>query len=76
MYGAIVVTALRQDHAMTEDKTKITAEDTKLIGLSEAYAIAYGTKKFGTCDRRRAEALRREGRSAAAVEQLLSRGSW
>jgi hypothetical protein len=60
---------------MTDDETKTTAEDVKLVGLSLAYAIAYGPKRFAVNGRRLADVVRRGGRSVAVVERLLSSGS-
>lgn len=74
MCGGIVTTTLSREYAMTDDKTKIIAQDAKLIGLSEAYASH--AKKFGANCRRFADAVRRDSSSVAAVERLLSSGSW
>ena len=58
---------------MTDDKTKTTPQDARLISLSENYEIAYGTKQFGVNKERRAEAARRFGDGALPPEPFLKR---
>jgi hypothetical protein len=61
--GGIVTTTLSRDYAVTDDKTKITAQDAKLIGLSEACASQ--VKKFCVNGRRLADAVRRDSASVS-----------
>ena len=55
------------------EETKAVLEDAELISLSEDYEIAYWRKRFGVSDDRLAEAVRRVGLSAAAIEAHLKR---
>jgi hypothetical protein len=57
---------------MADDKTRI-AEDGKLITLTDDYEVAYWTKKFGVSGQRLAQAVRRVGHSAAAVEEEIKK---
>lgn len=57
---------------MTDDKTKTAPQDATLMCLTD-YEIAYGRKKFGVSDDRLAEAVRRFGHSAVAVEVHLKK---
>jgi hypothetical protein len=57
---------------MTDDKTKTAPQNVDLICLTD-YEFAYGRKKFGVSDNRLAEAVRRFGHSAAAVEARLKK---
>ena len=65
----------RPGHAMTDNETKTVPQDAKLISLTEDYEIAYWRKRLGVSDDRLAEAVRRVGHAAAAVEAHLSRHS-
>jgi hypothetical protein len=57
---------------MTDDKTKTAPQSVDLICLTD-YEFAYGRKKFAVSDNRLAEAVRRFGHSAAAVEARLKK---
>ena len=56
---------------MTDDMTKTAPHDVDLISLTEDYEIAYWRKRLGVSDDRLAEAVRRVGHAAAAVEAHL-----
>jgi hypothetical protein len=58
---------------MTDNEMKTVPQDAKLISLTEDYEIAYWRKRLGVSDDRLAEAVRRVGHAAAAVEAHLSR---
>src|SRR5260221_8833055 len=55
-HGAALATMPRQPgHATSDDTTKTSPPDAEFISLTEAYDIAYGTKKFGVSDDHLAE---------------------
>jgi hypothetical protein len=58
---------------VSDDETKIASQDPEQISLAEDYEIAYWRKRLGVSDDRIAEAVRRVGLSAAAVEAQLRR---
>ena len=58
---------------MADDKTKTVPRDAKLISLTEDYEVAYWKKKFGVSAERLAQAVRRVGHSAAAVEEEIKK---
>jgi hypothetical protein len=58
---------------MIGDNTKRAPLDSNLISLTEDYEIEYWRTRFGVSDDRLAEAVRRVGHSAAAVEADLKR---
>jgi Protein of unknown function (DUF3606) len=58
---------------MADDKTNTAPEDAFLINLSDDYELTYWAKRFGVSKVRLAEAVRRVGPSAAAVEAELKR---
>jgi Protein of unknown function (DUF3606) len=55
---------------MADDKTKTAPQDARLINLNE---VAYWRKKFGVSAERLAQAVRRVGHSAAAVEEEIKK---
>jgi hypothetical protein len=55
---------------MADDKTN-RPEDAFLINLSDDYELSYWARRFGVSKVRLAEAVRRVGPSAAAVEAEL-----
>jgi hypothetical protein len=58
---------------MIDDKTGSASPDGEQISLAEDYEIAYWRKRLGVSDERIAEAVRRVGLSAAAVEAQLKK---
>ena len=58
---------------MTDDKTKRRPQDANLISLTEDYEVEYWTEKFGITKERLAEAVKRVGHLAAAVEADINR---
>jgi hypothetical protein len=68
----MILTGFRED-GMAEDKTKSVPEVAFLISLTDDHEVAYWTKRFDVSKERLAEALRRVGHSAAAVEEFLKR---
>jgi len=58
---------------MADDKTKPAPEDAFLINLSDDYEMAFWAKRFGVSKVRLAEAVRRVGPAAAAVEAEIKR---
>ena len=58
---------------MTDDKTKRRPQDANLISLTEDYEVEYWTEKFGVTKERLAEAVKRVGHLAAAVEADINR---
>ncbi len=58
---------------MTDDETKRRPQDANLISLTEDYEVEYWTEKFGVTRERLAEAVKRVGHLAAAVEADINR---
>jgi hypothetical protein len=62
---------LKRAAEMADDKSTTAPEDVFLISLTEDYDVAYWAKRFAVSKVRLAEAVRRVGPSAAAVEAEL-----
>ena len=58
---------------MTDDETKRRPQDANLISPTEDYEVEYWTEKFGVTRERLAEAVKRVGHLAAAVEADINR---
>jgi uncharacterized protein DUF3606 len=56
---------------MANDRSKRGPQDRSRISLSEDYKVRYWSEKFGVSKERLAEAVRKVGNSAAAVEKEL-----
>jgi hypothetical protein len=58
---------------VADDKTQTAPEDMFLVELTDDYELAFWAKRFGVSKVRLAEAIRRVGTNAAAVEVELKR---
>jgi Protein of unknown function (DUF3606) len=56
---------------MSDDRSKRGPQDRSRISLSEDYEVRYWSEKFGVSKERLAEAVKKVGNSAAAVEKEL-----
>jgi hypothetical protein len=56
---------------MSDDQSKRGPQDRSRISLSEDYEVRYWSEKFGVSKERLAEAVKKVGNSAAAVEKEL-----
>jgi hypothetical protein len=56
---------------MANDRSKRGPQDRSRISLSEDYEVCYWSEKFGVSKERLAEAVKKVGNSAAAVEKKL-----
>lgn len=56
---------------MADDKTRRGGADRKLIALTEAYEVAYWSKKFKVTPAKLKYAVKKVGRSARKVEEYI-----
>lgn len=56
---------------MSDDRAKRGPQDRSRISLSEDYEVRYWSEKFGVSKERLAQAVKKVGNSAAAVEKEL-----